>query len=339
MVPWLERPTIHINFDRPLAHQLADVPPEVFASARPLLDAVTQEIPQRARHLAYWVRLRTLNRFHSEIATLAQQIGADWRDVVLANVSYDLKLASLGCSTVALPTPSGPVLARNMDWWPEAVLARASYLFRYHRGGRLHFASAGWPGAVGVVTGLSGRGFAVVLNAVQGPENNRKTGYPVLLHLRRVVEDATSFEEALRWLASQTLLAPALFTLVGTRNEQRVVIERTPTRFALRWPRGDEPLVTTNDYRLLFQPETHAGAEIYVTTCRRYEALGRFFAGHRADHAVEDAALLYILSDAAVIQSITCQHVIMKPATGEMKLFVPGRLLEPPNVVPTPASG
>jgi hypothetical protein len=228
---------------------------------------------------------------------------------------------------VALPTPSGPVVARNMDWWPEDILAQASYLIRCSQYGALQYANAGWPGAIGVVTGLSARGFAIVLNAVTSPEGIRKTGYPVLLHLRRVLEDARDFDDALAMLSEQTLTASALVTLVGARNEQRVVIERTPTRHAHRLPEGDEPLVATNDYRLLFRPETHEGPVIYQTTCSRYAALCRFFAGHRPDQEVEDAALLYILSDATVIQSITAQHIILRPRQGTTRLFVPRRLM------------
>src|SRR5205823_1995423 len=154
-----------------------------------LLVAVMREIPPAARALAYAVRLRTLGRLQAEARALAARIGADWCDVVLANVSYDLLLASLGCSTVVLPTPAGPVLARNMDWWPEDVLARSSYLIHCTRHGQPAFSQAGWPGSIGVVTGLSARGFVVALNAVLCPERTCKTGYPVLLHLRRVLED------------------------------------------------------------------------------------------------------------------------------------------------------
>ena len=68
-----------------------------------------------------------------------------------------------------------------MDWWPEDLLAQASYLVCYHRNGVTQFVNAGWPGAVGVVTGMSHRGFAVALNAVSCPEPLAKTGYPVLL--------------------------------------------------------------------------------------------------------------------------------------------------------------
>jgi hypothetical protein len=328
MTPWLERPTIDIDLSLAGAARFAHVPAGAIDQGKRLLQAVLQEVPAAARFLADWVRLRTANRFQAEAVTLAHHVGASWRDVVLANVSYDLVLASLGCSTVALPTPRGPVLARNMDWWPENLLAQASYLVRCLDGGHLRFVNAGWPGAIGVVTGLSVRGFAVALNAVMGKEGVRKTGYPVLLHLRRVIEDAPDFQEALQMLSHQTLAAPALFTLVGSRNEDRVVIERTPTRHALRWPDAGAALVTTNDYRLLERPETHDALEIYQTTCSRYEALCTFFADHHPDHDVEDTHLLYVLSDEAVIQSITCQHVIMRPASGEARLFVPRRLVQ-----------
>ena len=108
---------------------------------------------------------------------------------------------------------------------------------------------------------------------------------------------------------------------------QRAVIERTPTRHALRWAGPDEPLFATNDYRLLFKPQAGTGSIIYETTCTRYEALCRFFAGHRPDRDVEDEELLGVLSDPAVIQSITAQHILMRPRTGAIRLFVPRRLL------------
>ena len=224
MVPWLARPVLNIDLAKPMAEQ--GFPAAAAASARRLLAAIKETIPAKARFLAQLARLRTWNRFQREVVGIAKMADADWRDVMLANLSYDLVLSSLGCSTIALPTRDGPVLARNMDWWPEDLLARASYLLCYQQAGVTRFVNAGWPGGVGVVTGMSQRGFAVALNAVSCPEPFTKTGYPVLLHVRRVIEDARDFDEALAMLRDQRLTAPALFTLVGTDNEQRVVIER-----------------------------------------------------------------------------------------------------------------
>jgi hypothetical protein len=326
--PWAERPTFDFDLSRPVSELAATLPAAAVEAGGRLLGAVLPSIPRRARLAADWARLRTAGRFQREAAGVARLIGGSWRDVVLANVSYDLLLGTMGCSTVVLPTPSGPVVARNMDWWPEDLLAQASYLIRCSRAGTFRFAHAGFPGSIGSVTGLSARGFAVVLNAVICGEGRRWLGYPVLLHLRRVLEDAADFDDALRMLSRQRLAAPALFTLAGTRNDQRVVIERTPSRFALRRPTGDEPLLTTNDYRLLTGAEGRAPTDpLLLSSCPRYDRLSLLLAKHRPDQEVADEALLYALSDAGVIQDITAQHVVMRPRAGVVRLFVPRRLL------------
>ncbi len=330
-LPWVERSTIVLDGSLPPDRRFRDVPQQAIRDAQMLLEALTPNIPAKARHLAHAVRLRTINRFHDEFTTLADMVNVDWRDLVLANVSYDLVLTAYGCSTIALPTPSGPVVARNMDWHPEGVLARSSYAIRTEVDGGLQLCNAGWPGAVGVVTGMSGRGFAVVLNAVPGDARLDVWGYPVLLWIRRVLDTAENFSQALKMLSEQRLAAPALLTLVGSENAERVVIERTSRRFALRWPEGDEPLVTTNHYRKL---ELHGRAaadpmvetELVLSTCYRYEHLLDFFRHHTPETEVTDNRLLYALSDPDVIQEITAQHIIMRPRQQTTRLFIPRHL-------------
>ena len=123
MVPWIECPVFDLDLAQPVEQRYRGVPPEMIEKGRRLLETILAEVPGKAKLLADAVRLRTGNRFHAELRAVAEQIGAHWRSVMIANLSYDLALQALGCSTAALPTPEGPVLARNMDWWPERVLA------------------------------------------------------------------------------------------------------------------------------------------------------------------------------------------------------------------------
>src|SRR5262245_11009738 len=327
MTPWVERPTITLDLARVRRGEPPDLPPEAVASSKALLGEVMASIPPKARFLAYLLALRTGNRFGREFKAAARLIDGDPRDIALANLSYDLVVGALGCSTVVLPTPDGPVIARNMDWWPEVPLAKASYVIRCVEGETWRFSSAGFPGAVGVVSGLSSRGFAVILNAVTTPDPVCKTGYPVLLHLRRVLEDATGFDDALAMLSKQRLTTPGLFTLVGTKNEQRVVSERAPTRHALRWGRPGEPLLTTNEYRLLDQRTGGDAWDLQRTSCGRYDRLWLLASRHPADSAPTDDELLCWLSDDEVRQEITAQHVLIRPARGAIRLFVPRALV------------
>jgi Acyl-coenzyme A:6-aminopenicillanic acid acyl-transferase len=328
MPPWVERPTITIDLARVRRGEPADLPPAAVASAKVLLDEVMATVPRKARLLAYWAAVRTRNRFWREFKAAARVVGADSRDIALANLSYDLVVGALGCSTVVLPTPDGPVVARNMDWWPEESLARASYLIRCFEGTDWKFTSAGFPGAVGVVTGLSSRGFAVILNAVTTPEPVCKTGYPVLLHLRRVLEDAVDFADALNLLSKQRLTTSALFTLVGSTNDQRVVIERAARRYALRWGKPNEPLITTNNYLLLDVPPAERDDwHLSRTSCGRFGRLCQLSGRRSANEPIADEELLYWLSDDEVRQEITAQHVLIRPSRGEMRLFVPRCLI------------
>jgi hypothetical protein len=331
--PWVECPVCDLDFDAPPLDRYATLAGPMLDNARRLLAAVVGHLPEEARRLADQMQRTTRDRFAPACHALASMVGADPRDVWLANVSYDVLLAllgtgQLGCSTIALATPDGPVLARNMDWWPELLLARASCTIRYWQRGILRMAHAGWPGALGVVTGLSARGFAVALNAVLCNEPIEPRGYPVLLWLRCVLEDATSFDEALAMLRDELLAASALFTLVGREGGQRVVIERTPRRHALRWPQDTAPLAATNDYQTLDRALGHASLwdALYGTTCRRYSALMRRSTELPPGESPSDEQLLDILTDPQVLQTITAQHVVVRPATGSIRLWVPRRL-------------
>jgi len=327
--PWVECPTVYIDLEHPVQSRYANLPDYLLKASRCLLDTITDAIPKKIDPIADLVRLRTMGRFCGEFHRLGKMVGVKWRRVALANISYDLLLNRIGCTTLALPTPDGPVIARNMDWWPEDRLAWASCLVHYERNGEPCFSNAGWTGVTGVVTGQSARGFAVIMNAVCNDEPMAKTGYPVMLHMRRVLEDAQDFEHALKLLSETKLLAPVLFTLVGSENDQRVVIERSPRRHALRWAEPNEPLMTTNDYRLLERPKTSDCCEVFQTTCDRYRYLDEhFFHTYRADHTPTDEELLYTLSDGNVAQSITAQHVIMHPRSNKIRLFVPRHLLK-----------
>ncbi len=316
-----------------MRERYADVPQAELERGARLLSAIMAEMPAGAQYLAAAVRIRTRGRFHSEFVALADRIGSDWRSVTLANLTYDLVMSMFGCSTLALATADGPVLARNMDFWPEDILAQTSALIYMNRGNKLDFANAGWPGTVGIVTAMSSKGFAVALNAVTCSEGTRKTGFPVLLFLRKVFDDATGFDHAVQMLTEQTLIAPCLLTIVGTENHQRVVLERTPTRCVARKPEADEPLVTTNDYRL-FEDKPRDSRQapspsdaLYQTTCRRFDNLSAAYANHQPTQRVTDEELLYHLTDPGVFSEITAQHVIMRPRQQAIRMFVPRRFV------------
>ena len=138
-------------------------------------------------------------------------LGADPIDLVLCTLSYDLLMGLYGCSTMVLATEDCPVAARNMDWSPTDLIARGEDCVVSTRAHGL----GATPGdlrrpAPGVVTGLSHRGFCTcVLNAV-GCDRLDPAGCPVLLFLRDLLDQAESFDDAVRMAESTSLMSSAL---------------------------------------------------------------------------------------------------------------------------------
>jgi hypothetical protein len=241
---------------------------------------------------------------HAERARVAATvIGVKPVELLTANLCYDLLIGLnvLGCSTLALAGNDGPVLTRNMDWFPAEKIAKASCLVAEDYG-----INAGFVGMLGCATGMSRRGFCVCLNEARGGSD--PSGYPVLLFLRHVLDTATSYAEALAMVRTERLMSGGIITVVGTRNDERAVVERSPTRAVVRAAAGDEPLMATNDFRALAEPEE----------CPRYNYMARH---------VGKATAMDILTNSEVLQDITAQHVVMCPATQTAEMFVPSHLL------------
>lgn len=241
---------------------------------------------------------------HAERAERAADIvGAEPVGLLTANLCYDLFMGSsaMGCSTLALTGTDGPVLARNMDWFPAEKVAKASCLVTEDFG-----VNAGFVGMLGAATGLSKRGFCVCLNEAVGGSD--PDGYPVMLFLRHVLDTATSYADALAMVQRERLMSGGIVTVVGTRNDERAVVERTPTEATMRTAKGAEPLMATNHFRDLAEPEV----------CTRFD--------HLAQYAGKLPALEVLMSR-HVLQGITAQHVVMCPAAQSAEMFVPSDLL------------
>ncbi|MBA4188287.1 MAG: hypothetical protein C0467_09805 [Planctomycetaceae bacterium] len=281
-------------------------PPELVAKSRNFLQATLtmfKPLGQRAN-----IAPTVFQKYpvHAERAKhAAAMIGVDPVDLMAGNLCYDILAGTIamGCSTLALAGKDGPVLTRNMDWFPAEKIAKASCLVKEEYG-----VNAGFLGMLGAVTGMSRHGFCVCINAAFGGSD--PDGYPMLLFLRHVLDTAQSFNHALEMVEKERLMSGGIITLVGIQNDERAVVERAHAKAMVRRPTGDEPLMATNHFRALPEPT--------ILWCERYECMAKH-AGRRP--AID------ILTDRRVLQDITAQHVVMCPATQSAGMFVPSHLL------------
>jgi hypothetical protein len=255
--------------------------------------------------------------------SLSRVLSVSVGDVALCNLYYDALKAVLGnafgCTAFAVDLPEGILHARNLDWWSQnGALARNTLICHFKNAPAGDFTTVGWPGFIGAYSGVAPGRFAVTLNAVLSLER-AQLATPITFLLRQVLEEAKSFAEALSLLSETPIPCDCLLLLTGTRPDELVVIERTPTRHAVR-RHSSGYISVTNGFQLLDAGIGSAPSELAATCCQRLERVETMLA--KTTPKSSDDCFLY-LSDAEVRMQMTVQQMVFRAATGEHWLKIP----------------
>lgn len=184
-------------------------------------------------------------------------------------------------------------------------------------GGGTRYSLVGWPGFIGCFSGVAPGRFAVTLNAVLS-DDAPQVAEPVVFLLRRALDEAADWKAALRLLRDTPIASDCLLLLTGVRAGELVVIERTPTRAAVREASGGFVHVT-NDYRALRSGPDLAGP-LGGTSCARANRLAALLQEGRVKDV--DSAFL-ALADARVKMDLTVQHMVLHAGTGTVEVRLP----------------
>ena len=165
-----------------------------------------------------------------------------------------LELRRLGCSAVALEDDrtagDGPLLGRNFDFATLGILHKYSVVFVVRPTGKHAFASVGFPGLGGVLSGMNDAGLAVAtLDVERSADKSRKfdpTGTPLAFVFRRMLEECTTVDEAEALLRAEK--ATTWMNLIVCDVRTAAVLEITPATIGRRDP-GDGVLRCTNHFR------------------------------------------------------------------------------------------
>jgi hypothetical protein len=97
-----------------------------------------------------------------ESLRVAQTTRVAAQDVFAANAYYDMSGLPLGCTAFAVDSARGPIHAHCLDWDDGAKIARefATPVRFVADDGRDVIVSSGWPGFLGVLTGMAPGRFA-----------------------------------------------------------------------------------------------------------------------------------------------------------------------------------
>lgn len=202
--------------------------------------------------------------------------------------------------------------------------------FRFHGGNNGDYSTVGFPGLVGPLAAVAKGRFAIAINYVRHAEESTLgaivrrvlAGYwPVAFAVRQALDDAPTFDAAVRHLTKAPLLAPVLLTLAGTKPGEGVVIERTTEDGVVRRMDDTAPVCVTNHYVSEDLIDSNEGIE-EIDTVERLDALERGIAAN----VVHDAqAALKLLSRKSLMSEITAHQVVARPRDGMFVVRVPGQ--------------
>ncbi|MBI4492254.1 MAG: hypothetical protein HY690_05620 [Chloroflexi bacterium] len=280
------------------------------------------------RVLAACMEQHTPRSFLDEVRGVADGAGIPYGDVLLMtcfddvihNLQFAVPVGRLACSAVAVQgrrAPGGGVLlARNLDYYPEAdwwgvgalinrILRETVTLFVVRPTHGHAFVSIGWPGFVGVVTGLNDAGLAVACLTSTVPTETAD-GVPAPLIYRRMLEEAETLAECEAILRATRRTIGNNVLVVSARDNAACVFEFTPRLVAPRKPL-DDLLAVTNHFQHPATATEQAGWRLPNSIIRleRLQVLC-------ASGSVDPLGAQRILSDAVADGDCTC---ICNPGT------------------------
>jgi isopenicillin-N N-acyltransferase-like protein len=135
---------------------------------------------------------------------------------------------------------------------------------------RIAWAGVGWPGQLGVVTGINAEGIVVLVDPARTIDVRvTRTARPVGLVVRSVLEQARTLDDAIKLFESSATLGSAVIAVIDGTSGKWVQIERTPSKAIVeRNPRspafGD--VLTTN--ALSSDPENDRAKRMLPTPSR-----------------------------------------------------------------------
>jgi len=192
--------------------------------------------------------------YRRELTILAKKAGVSLDELLAVNALPDM-YRDLACSSlVVLPERSvtGTMLfGRNLDFFSPRQLYRYTIVKVYDQSGkRYRFASVGFPGFIGCLSGMNEAGLCLAVHEVHltgdGTPMFSPHGMPYAMLLRRIMEQCATVDEAVAVLRSSP--RTTLLNIVLCDRRKASVAEITPKSVEVRYAE-DGLLACTNHFR------------------------------------------------------------------------------------------
>jgi hypothetical protein len=285
-------------------------------------------------------------RQRAELRGIAHAADVPYRDLLLVNCFDDvlanlrtlaMRFGRFGCSAFARnasPTATDDLWAgRNLDYFvPSAVgddVWAATDFMKHHvvtiecrPQGKAPFLSVGWPGFIGVATGLSERGLSLSALVVMAPSST-PLGTPATLLYRRIMEEGSSLEDGISILRGARRTQGHNVLLASGDEHAAAVVEYTPRSIQVRRPENGW-IATTNHFNHSEMVRRH-GSCAFLSSTERFARLAELQSSDGFGR-VEVESLAPLVLDAQLRSEEANEYCgILNPFTIYSTLFAPAQ--------------
>jgi isopenicillin-N N-acyltransferase-like protein len=255
-----------------------------------------------------------------ELEAIAKAAKAE-RDLVIAgNTFFDIA-KMFTCSALLVEkdksATGGPLLGRNLDYPSLGYTHHYSLVTVYRPKGKLAFVSVGFPGLVGVLSGMNESGLALGVLEVFGAKGSDPSfdakGTPYGLCLRRVLEQARTIDEAKKVLEEMRRTTTINVAIADCREV--AVFEITPKKVVKRSSRAGYCMATNHFNCPELKPDNPPNVQRSLERYARLEEAGK-------DGEKMDVAKLGKHLDAVNLGTHTLQTMIFEPATLKLHISI-----------------
>lgn len=157
----------------------------------------------------------------------------------------------VGCSSFAAwgenSADSSLIIGRNFDFYMGDKFARNKLVSFYLPEQGYKFASVGWPGMIGVLSGMNETGLTVTINAAKSTMPTA-SATPISILTREILQYASTIEEAYTIAQKRKTFVSESILIGSARDGKAAIIEKSPEKTALFTSSSDQ-IVCTNHYQ------------------------------------------------------------------------------------------
>lgn len=157
----------------------------------------------------------------------------------------------VGCSSFATwgtqSADSSLLIGRNFDFYVGDAFAENKQVAFYTPDQGYKFASVGWPGMIGVLSGMNETGLTVTINAAKSAVPTG-SATPISILTREILQYASTIDEAFAIAKKRKTFVSESILIGSAKDGKAAIIEKSPEKTVLFKGKESDRLISTNHY-------------------------------------------------------------------------------------------